>query len=109
MVRKKPNELKTFVPVVSIHQILKYPELQLCPKISYSFVIPSHIVSIFQGVSSGIIRGCGRQWIGALVNFIGFYVIGMPLGLSLLFKTPSKVAGRCYQKYTGACPDVRVV
>ncbi|CAH1777792.1 unnamed protein product [Owenia fusiformis] len=46
-----------------------------------------------QQVCGGILRGCGRQTLGACVNFIGFYIIGMPVGLPLMFKTKLGIAG----------------
>jgi len=30
-------------------------------------------------------RGCGRQKIGAIYNFCGFYIIGLPTGAALAF------------------------
>lgn len=30
-------------------------------------------------------RGCGHQKVGAVFNFVGFYVIGIPLALYLAF------------------------
>ena len=32
-----------------------------------------------QGTCSGVLRGSGKQSIGALTNLVGFYVIGLPL------------------------------
>ena len=43
-------------------------------------------VSLFlvpKGTLAGILRGCGHQNIGAVGNFVAFYVIGLPLGISL--------------------------
>jgi len=34
-----------------------------------------------QGVLSGVLRGCGRQLIGALVNFVSYYPIGLLVGV----------------------------
>ncbi|KAI3382556.1 hypothetical protein SNEBB_003706 [Seison nebaliae] len=45
------------------------------------------VVDTFSAVSSGTLRGTGKQAVGAIVNFIGYYVIGLPVGLSLLLKT----------------------
>ncbi|GHP06046.1 hypothetical protein PPROV_000479300 [Pycnococcus provasolii] len=39
----------------------------------------------FQGVLSGIIRGCGRQDAGSAINVVCYYVIGIPLGATLAF------------------------
>ncbi len=38
-----------------------------------------------QGVSSGILRGMGRQKRVALLNLCGFWVLGLPFGLLLAF------------------------
>ncbi|XP_074659913.1 multidrug and toxin extrusion protein 1-like isoform X2 [Tubulanus polymorphus] len=44
-------------------------------------------------VCGGIIRGCGRQHFGAITVFIGFYLVGMPIGIPLLFLTELKTVG----------------
>lgn len=61
-----------------------------------------------QAVCSGILRGTGQQkvltfmltvvvrlvkQIGAWVNFIGYYFVGLPLGIFLTFKTPLGALG----------------
>ena len=33
----------------------------------------------------GIFRGCGRQYLGAILNFIAYYIVGIPLGILLAF------------------------
>lgn len=38
-----------------------------------------------QAVTSGIVRGAGKQTVGAVCNFVGFYIIGLPIGASLMF------------------------
>ena len=43
---------------------------------------------IFDGLNavySGIYRGCGRQNTGALLNFVGFELVGLPLAIALAF------------------------
>ncbi|KAJ3026372.1 hypothetical protein HK097_006466, partial [Rhizophlyctis rosea] len=37
------------------------------------------------GVGGGILRGCGRQGVGAWINLAGYYVLGVPLGLWACF------------------------
>lgn len=32
---------------------------------------------------SGVLRGCGRQVLGACINFVSFYIFGLPIGISL--------------------------
>ena len=40
-----------------------------------------------QGVTAGILRGSGRQKLGALFNFFCYYVIGLPVGIFLAFSS----------------------
>merc|ERR1712146_354672 len=46
-----------------------------------------------QGVASGVLRGCGKQAIGALTNFVAFYCIGIPLAYVFAFKLHLGVGG----------------
>ena len=32
---------------------------------------------------SGVLRGCGRQVLGACVNIVSFYILALPVGISL--------------------------
>ncbi|CAG08944.1 unnamed protein product [Tetraodon nigroviridis] len=41
----------------------------------------------------GIIRGTGRQKIGAICNILGFYGVGLPVGVSLMFAAKLKITG----------------
>lgn len=43
------------------------------------------IPDAIQGVFSGIVRGVGKQILGASFNFFSYYVIGLPIGLVLAF------------------------
>ncbi|XP_078539714.1 multidrug and toxin extrusion protein 1 [Lissotriton helveticus] len=45
----------------------------------------SHIFDAFVCASCGILRGTGKQKIGAIFHAIGFYVIALPVGISLMF------------------------
>ncbi|XP_071820158.1 multidrug and toxin extrusion protein 1-like isoform X2 [Apostichopus japonicus] len=42
---------------------------------------------------SGIVRGTGHQVLGAVINLVGFYIIGVPLSVSLLFFTKFQITG----------------
>ncbi|XP_068177747.1 multidrug and toxin extrusion protein 1-like [Antennarius striatus] len=53
----------------------------------------THIGDSISGVSGGAVRGAGKQLIGALVNLIGYYVIGAPIGVSLMFAADMGVEG----------------
>ncbi|KAI8895698.1 mate-domain-containing protein [Globomyces pollinis-pini] len=37
-------------------------------------------------VAGGILRGCGQQKLGGIINVVGYYAIGLPLGGLLTFK-----------------------
>ena len=41
----------------------------------------------------GVLRGSGRQYIGAIMNFVGYYIIGLPLGITLAIKVKWGVVG----------------
>lgn len=55
-----------------------------------SSVLP--LVAAFQfvdclgAVSGGILRGCGRQKLGAVLNFSAYYILGLPLSVTFTFK-----------------------
>lgn len=47
-----------------------------------------------QGVAAGVLRGVGKQLIGALCNFVAFYFIGFPIGVSLMFAANMGIVGK---------------
>lgn len=47
-----------------------------------------------QCTSGGILRGSGNQKIGAIVNAIGYYVVGLPIGIALMFAARLGVVGK---------------
>lgn len=63
---------------------------------SYKYAIHQsaiYITYLSQGVISGIVRGAGRQLYGAIINFIAYYVIGLPLGIPLALATDLGIMG----------------
>ncbi|XP_072262351.1 multidrug and toxin extrusion protein 2-like [Pyxicephalus adspersus] len=54
---------------------------------------PFHLCDGTNVVCSGIFRGTGRQKIGAITNIFGYYFIGIPVGLSLMFAAKLGVIG----------------
>ncbi|KAM3936103.1 multidrug and toxin extrusion protein 2-like [Leptodactylus fuscus] len=54
---------------------------------------PFHLCDATNITSGGVLRGMGRQRIGAITNVIGYYVIGLPLGISLMFLVKLGVIG----------------
>ncbi|XP_040192729.1 multidrug and toxin extrusion protein 1-like isoform X2 [Rana temporaria] len=62
-----------------------------------SDVIPIYIVfhmfEIIACVCSGVLRGIGRQKIGAVIFAIGYYVLGLPVGAALMFAAKVGIKG----------------
>ncbi|XP_073474055.1 multidrug and toxin extrusion protein 2-like [Aquarana catesbeiana] len=62
-----------------------------------SEVIPIYIVfhmfEIIACVCSGVLRGIGRQKIGAVIFGIGYYVLGLPVGAALMFAAKVGIKG----------------
>lgn len=54
---------------------------------------PLHMCEGINTACGGILRGTGRQKIGAITNIFGYYLIGIPVGLSLMFLTKLGVIG----------------
>lgn len=50
--------------------------------------------SCSQGVAGGVLRGAGKQKIGALCNLVGYYFIGFPIGVSLMFAAKMGIVGK---------------
>lgn len=46
-----------------------------------------------QGVCSGVLRGAGKQFIGAVANIVAFYAIGLPMAWFFCFTTDLGVNG----------------
>lgn len=46
-----------------------------------------HVI-LLQSTVTSVLKGCGRQFLSAVVNFCCYYVIGVPIGavLALVFK-----------------------
>ena len=40
-----------------------------------------------------MLRGAGRQYIGAITKFISYWIIGLPVGITLALKTNWGVVG----------------
>uniref|UniRef100_A0A5F9DEI9 Multidrug and toxin extrusion protein n=1 Tax=Oryctolagus cuniculus TaxID=9986 RepID=A0A5F9DEI9_RABIT len=54
---------------------------------------PFHLFDALAGTSGGVLRGTGKQKIGALLNAIGYYVFGFPTGVSLMFAAKLGIIG----------------
>ncbi|XP_028272255.1 multidrug and toxin extrusion protein 1-like [Parambassis ranga] len=52
-----------------------------------------HVGDAAAGAAAGVLRGAGKQLIGALCNLVGLYVIGFPIGASLMFAANMGIVG----------------
>uniref|UniRef100_H3CJD9 Multidrug and toxin extrusion protein n=1 Tax=Tetraodon nigroviridis TaxID=99883 RepID=H3CJD9_TETNG len=52
-----------------------------------------HIADAFAAVTGGIVRGVGKQTVGAVCNLVGFYIVGLPIGASLMFCVKMGIVG----------------
>uniref|UniRef100_A0A2K6BWH8 Solute carrier family 47 member 1 n=1 Tax=Macaca nemestrina TaxID=9545 RepID=A0A2K6BWH8_MACNE len=55
---------------------------------------------IFTTDRGGVLRGSGNQKVGAIVNTVGYYVVGLPIGITLMFATKLGVMG-CPENHEG--------
>uniref|UniRef100_A0A670KPS6 Multidrug and toxin extrusion protein n=1 Tax=Podarcis muralis TaxID=64176 RepID=A0A670KPS6_PODMU len=54
---------------------------------------PFHLLDAIAATCGGILRGAGKQKIGAIANAIGYYTIGLPIGITLMFRYKLGVIG----------------
>lgn len=47
-----------------------------------------------QAAGGSIVRGLGRQKIGAICNLLGYYGVGFPIGISLMFAAKLGIVGK---------------
>ncbi|KAF3687198.1 Multidrug and toxin extrusion protein 1 [Channa argus] len=52
-----------------------------------------HLADGIAGVTGGVLRGAGKQFVGALCNLVGYYFIGFPIGVSLMFAVNMGIVG----------------
>ncbi|XP_030007042.1 multidrug and toxin extrusion protein 1 [Sphaeramia orbicularis] len=58
-----------------------------------AFYAPFMILDALNAAIGGIIRGAGKQRVGAICNFVGFYCIGFPIGIPLMFAAKQGIMG----------------
>ncbi|XP_070419676.1 multidrug and toxin extrusion protein 2-like isoform X1 [Equus przewalskii] len=54
---------------------------------------PFHLFDALAGTCGGILRGTGKQKIGAILNVVGYCVFGFPIGVSLIFAAKLGIIG----------------
>uniref|UniRef100_A0A673X851 Multidrug and toxin extrusion protein 1-like n=1 Tax=Salmo trutta TaxID=8032 RepID=A0A673X851_SALTR len=58
-----------------------------------SCFVSTFVLVTKDGVMGGIVRGAGKQKIGALCNLVGCYFVGLPIGISLMFPNKMGIIG----------------
>ncbi|XP_043076894.1 solute carrier family 47 member 2, tandem duplicate 2 isoform X2 [Puntigrus tetrazona] len=58
--------------------------------VMYGFV---HLFDATSAITGGIVRGAGKQLLGALCNIVGYYFVGFPIGVSLMFALNMGIIG----------------
>lgn len=56
----------------------------------------------FQSVSTGVFIGAGMQKVVALSNLVSYYVIGLPVGIALMFAAKLRILGNVFAQ-TNLC------
>ncbi|XP_032860784.2 multidrug and toxin extrusion protein 1 [Tyto alba] len=54
---------------------------------------PFHLFDAAAATCGGVLRGTGKQKMGAIANAIGYYAVGLPIGISLMFAAKMGVLG----------------
>ncbi|NWT67847.1 S47A2 protein, partial [Prunella himalayana] len=54
---------------------------------------PFHLLDATAATCGGVLRGTGRQKLGAVANAVGYYTMGFPIGISLMFAAKMGVLG----------------
>ncbi|KAM4047045.1 multidrug and toxin extrusion protein 2-like isoform 1-T1 [Anomaloglossus baeobatrachus] len=55
-----------------------------------------HVFECVACVSSGVLRGIGRQKIGAIIFAIGYYMLGLPVAAAVMFAAKQGIKGLWY-------------
>ncbi|KAM9526207.1 multidrug and toxin extrusion protein 2-like [Guaruba guarouba] len=54
---------------------------------------PFHLFDAAAATCGGVLRGTGKQKLGAIANAVGYYTMGLPIGISLMFAAKMGVLG----------------
>uniref|UniRef100_A0A671TR66 Solute carrier family 47 member 3 n=1 Tax=Sparus aurata TaxID=8175 RepID=A0A671TR66_SPAAU len=72
-------------------------QAKLSAKLSV-FCAVSVSVCLSIAAMGGVIRGAGKQKVGAICNIVGYYGIGFPIGVSLMFAAKLGIKGKIYNR-----------
>jgi hypothetical protein len=95
----------TFGPLF-IDSMTTDEEVRIVAKKTIIFLSLFVFIDGIQAISSGILRGVGRQELGAITNIIAFYLIGLPVANIFSFKlklgVPGLMFGMAFGTFTQA-------
>ncbi|DAZ93022.1 TPA: hypothetical protein N0F65_009657 [Lagenidium giganteum] len=57
------------------------------------YLLPFQFMDAWNGVMQGVFRGTGRQMLGAYINFLAYFIVGLPFGIYLAFQCHLGVEG----------------
>ncbi|XP_075053834.1 multidrug and toxin extrusion protein 2-like [Mixophyes fleayi] len=68
---------------------------QIIALVSHVMILfaPFHLCDAVNCVCGGILRGIGKPKIGAITNAVGYYLIGLPIGITLMFLVKLGIIG----------------
>ncbi|XP_028319935.1 multidrug and toxin extrusion protein 1-like isoform X2 [Gouania willdenowi] len=58
-----------------------------------TFYAPFFFLDALSAALGGVVRGTGKQKVGAVCNLLGFYGVGFPIGVSLMFAAKLGIIG----------------
>jgi len=79
------------IPLLTLRSVIPHLFTSL-PKIIHLVTKSMPINAVFQladalaSITNGVVRGCGRQRVAAIINLVGYYVLSLPVGISLSYK-----------------------
>ncbi|KAM3604799.1 uncharacterized protein V6R79_016313 [Siganus canaliculatus] len=84
--------------VESCHSVIGYiftSDKEIIERVSSVMIISGFFIPVdaVGGVAGGVLRGAGRQKIGAICNLVGNYCIGIPLGIVMMFPAKMGILG----------------
>uniref|UniRef100_A0A3B4UDC3 Solute carrier family 47 member 3 n=1 Tax=Seriola dumerili TaxID=41447 RepID=A0A3B4UDC3_SERDU len=85
--------------ILFVH-ILFFPNRQIRERVAdvISFYAPVILLDAISGATSGIIQGAGKQRVGAICNTLGYYGIGFPIGVPLMFAAKLGIKGKIHSR-----------
>ncbi|KAM8934359.1 multidrug and toxin extrusion protein 1-like [Pelodytes ibericus] len=84
--------------LVSLKEVIAYvftSDIEIVALVSYALPVyaATHLFDGCVATCGGILRGTGRQRIGAIFHAVGYYVIGLPIAISLMFAAKIGIIG----------------